>query len=494
MLISRNGCDPGRVHPSRRMPDRVATARQTIQITPQSGPQTAFLQAGEDIVLLGGANFGGKTYALLMEATRYVFNTRGFGSVIFRRTTKEVRGEGGLWDTSCEIYPGMGGKARESDLEWRFKPHNNRISFAHMEHDGDRFGWAGAQIPMLGLDQAEAFTATMFWYLFSRNRTAVARGIRPYTRMTANPDPDCFLAPMLEWWLEPSGYPDFDKSGVARWFVRWGDELIWGESPGEAKRLAANAGVEDIGNIMPVSFTFIPALPDHNVIGLEMDPSYLSKLNALPRVERERLRKGNWKIRPAAGDYFRRAWCPFVEEEPERVKRRVRAWDLAGTKPSTSNPNPDWTVGVRMSRTEKDEAVIEGAVRRRDSPGRIEELVLQTAEHDGRGVEIRLNQDPGQAGVAQVEDLARKLSGYRVTWKRETGDKATRFGPFSSKAEHGGVKIVRGPWNDQYLVELENFPPESKSGHDDDADATSSAYNVLFEKQKSGGTWGRGWS
>lgn len=429
------------------------------------------------------------TFALLMEATRYIFNTRGFGSVIFRRTTKEVRGEGGLWDTSMQLYPGMGGKARESDLEWRFRPHNNRISFAHLEHDSDRHSWQGAQVPMLGFDQAEAFTGTMFWHMFSRNRTTC--GIRPYTRMTANPDPDCFLIPLIEWWLTPDGYPDMEKSGVPRWFVRAGDDLIWGESLEEARRNAVNAGVEEAETTLPTSFTFIPAMPDDNVIGMELDPGYISKLNALPRVERERLRKGNWKIRPAAGDYFQRAWCEMVDACPERVKRRVRAWDLASTKPSGQNPDPDWSVGVRMSRTEDDNVVIESAIRRRGTPGEIEQLVLRVAEEDGVGTEIFLAQDPGQAGKAQCEDLARKLSAYRVRYVRETGDKATRFGPFSSKAEHGGVKIVRGPWNGPYLDELENFPPQTRSGHDDDADATSSAYNFLFGKVKIGGTWGR---
>ena len=41
-------------------------------ISPQPGPQSAFLSSDADIVIYGGAAGGGKTYALLMEALRNV--------------------------------------------------------------------------------------------------------------------------------------------------------------------------------------------------------------------------------------------------------------------------------------------------------------------------------------------------------------------------------------------------------------------------------------
>jgi hypothetical protein len=37
---------------------------------------------------------------------------------------------------------------------------------------------------------------------------------------------------------------------------------------------------------------------------------------SLPLLERERLLGGNWKIRPAAGLYFKREWCAIVDEVP----------------------------------------------------------------------------------------------------------------------------------------------------------------------------------
>jgi hypothetical protein len=37
-----------------------------------------------------------------------------------------------------------------------------------------------------------------------------------------------------------------------------------------------------------------------------VNPEYLAWLLSLPTLERERLLGGNWKIRPAAGLYFKR--------------------------------------------------------------------------------------------------------------------------------------------------------------------------------------------
>ena len=64
-------------------------------ISPQPGPQSAFLSSDADIVIYGGAAGGGKTYALLMEALRNV-DVPGFGAVIFRKNANQVLAQGCL--------------------------------------------------------------------------------------------------------------------------------------------------------------------------------------------------------------------------------------------------------------------------------------------------------------------------------------------------------------------------------------------------------------
>ena len=67
------------------------------------------------------ANLGsGKTYCLLLDPLRDIKNPN-FGGVIFRRTTPQIRNQGGLWDTSMNIYTHAKGKPKESSLEWDFE-------------------------------------------------------------------------------------------------------------------------------------------------------------------------------------------------------------------------------------------------------------------------------------------------------------------------------------------------------------------------------------
>lgn len=50
--------------------------------------------------------------------------------------------------------------------------------------------------------------------------------------------------------------------------------------------------------------------------------------------------------------------------------------------------------------------------------------------------------------------------------------------PFSTAAEAGRVRLVRGGWNDEYLDELAAFP---KGTFKDQVDASSDAFNGIVE-------------
>jgi hypothetical protein len=78
----------------------------------------------------------------------------------------------------------------------------------------------------------------------------------------------------------------------------------------------------------------------------------------------------------------------------------------------------------------------------------------------------------------------RALSGFTATPATESGDKLTRFGPFSSKCRAGNVKIRRGPWNEELFRTLEGFPELS---HDDEVDACGGALEMLNPQMSS---WG----
>jgi predicted phage terminase large subunit-like protein len=433
-------------------------------IGPQPGPQTAFLASRADIAIYGGAAGGGKSWALLLEPLRHVW--RGdFGAVFFRRSTVQIRNEGGLWDESAKLYPHAGARAREQALEWRF-PSGASVSFGHLEHERTVHDWQGSQIPLIGFDELTHFSARQFFYMLSRNRSMC--GVRPYVRATCNPDADSWVAKLIAWWIDrETGLPIPERSGVLRWFARVGEELVWADRPealeGESK-----------------SLTFIGATLDDNAALVAADPGYRASLMALPLVERERLLGGNWKIRPSAGMFFRREMFEIVDAVPAGGCS-VRAWDFAGSE-AKAGADPDWTVGVKVTAV-PDRAnpnaktfYVEDVTRFRGAPAAVETALLNLASQDGPGVTIRLPQDPGQAGKAQAHNFVRALAGYHVVAKPVSGAKEVRAAPASAQAERGNVKLVRGAWNDAFLDELAAFPA---AGHDDQVDALADAVSEL---------------
>lgn len=439
----------------------VATA-----IRPQPGPQEAFLSSPADIVIYGGAAGGGKTYALLLEPLRHTSNP-DFGAVIFRRESTQITNEGGLWDTALSLYPLLGGAPRQTPkMQFAF-PDGGKVSFGHLNTEASVLDWQGAQIPLICFDELTHFTRYQFFYMLSRNRSTC--GVRPYVRATTNPDAESWVAELIAWWIDPAtGLPMPERSGVIRWFVRVADVLQWADSPEQLQQL------HGVNRADCKSLTFIAASVFDNRVLLEKDPGYLANLKALSRVERERLLGGNWKIKPASGLYFKRHEAPVLEAVPADVVQWCRAWDFAATEPTEENANPDWTAGVRIGRRASGRYVVSNVVHERRQAAAVRELVKRTAEHDGKGVRISIPEDPGQAGKDQAQSYVTMLAGWSVTRRRPSKDKVTRAEPVAAQWQAGNVDVVRGPWLDGFLAELEAFP--SVNGHDDQVDALADAF------------------
>ena len=443
-----------------------------LGLRPQPGPQTDFLGSDADITIYGGAAGGGKSFGLLLAPLQWS-HVPGFGAVIFRRTTTQVRAEGGLWDESQEMYSHLNGTPREQQLEWRF-PSGAAVSFAHMEWERNRYDWQGSQICLIGFDELTHFSRTQFFYMLSRNRSTC--GVKPRIMATTNPDADSWVAEFIAWWIDPeTGYPIPERAGRRRYFIQAGDGLLWGDS---AEELAAR-----YPDAMPTSVTFIPAKLDDNPALTSKDPGYRARLMALDRVERERLANGNWKIRPVAGMYFRREWFEIVDQAPA-IDLAVRYWDFAGSRRTAKNKDPDWTVGLLLGYKEPYFYVLD-VVRLQESPGTVMETVAATAAMDGPLTPIIVEQEPGSASLYHIDNLVDALPGFAVVGRPSTGSKILRAKPVSSAAEHGKVILVRGEWNRTFLQELEYFPD---GAHDDQVDALSGAHASLVELLKAIGS------
>ncbi len=455
-------------------------------IEPHSGPQTAFLSSTADIAIYGGAAGGGKTWALIAEAARHISNPE-YRATIFRRNSTQVTNQGGLWDEATNLYPLLGGEPRQHVLEWNF-PGGAQIAFRHIQYDADKLNYQGAALAFMGFDELCHFLESQFWYMLSRNRTL--SGVKPYIRATCNPDADSWVAQLIAWWIDQeTGLAIPERSGVLRWFVRVNDRLEWFDSEADAYKATQTllSGVtgtdpESVAKLRPKSLTFISARLQDNPTLMSADPGYLMNLMGMPLVDRERLLGGNWKIRPMAGNFFRREWlCKFVDAAP-RGARRVRYWDKAGGESDSA----DRSAGVKVAEFEGN-LYIEDAIFGRWSPHNRDLIIEQTAEldnaeHQGK-CELWLEEEPGHNAKQVKVITAKQLARFAPHFDKVDRKKFLRLKPLAAACESGIVSIVKGPWNHELIEEFVNFDPlESGKFHDDIPDAAGGAANRLLMK------------
>lgn len=271
-------------------------ADNIIFVRPQEGYQMNFASSPADIAIGGGAAGVGKTYSLLLEPVRHK-DVKGFGTVVFRRTSPQIKAEGGLWDTSMNVFTPVG-KPKESSLEWDFGL--SKLKFSHLEYEKNIYDWQGAQIPLIEFDELTHFTKKMFFYLLTRNRSVC--GVKPYVRATCNPDPESWLADFLAWWIDQeTGDPIPERDGVLRFFMVDGDNYIWGDTRQEVidKAWHILGPVVKLSGLDPNDFiksvTFISGTIYQNKELLSVDPAYLGNLLAQDAETQASLLHGNWK-------------------------------------------------------------------------------------------------------------------------------------------------------------------------------------------------------
>ena len=266
------------------------------EIRPQKGFQTDFLSSSADIVIGGGAAGVGKSFSLLLDPLRDVHRP-GFAGVALRRTTPQIKNPGGLWDESTKLYTQIRPMPihQSQGLTWNFHS-GAKIKFNHLEHEKNIYDHQGAQYAWIGFDELTHFTAKMFWYLISRNRSVC--GIKPRVRCTTNPKYDSFVRELIGWWIDEDGWPIPERCGQLRYFVRDNDTEVWGDSIEEVLGLIPHITDNLEGGIDPhtlvKSLTFVPGSIYENKILLSADPGYLANLQAQDEQERLRLLEGNW--------------------------------------------------------------------------------------------------------------------------------------------------------------------------------------------------------
>jgi len=401
---------------------------------PQLGPQTQYLEVEADILLYGGARGGGKSWAMLLDVLRYI-DVPGWTGLILRRVLKDITKAGGLWSKAKRCFANTGAVFREQpylDVTWGGDG-GARLEFAHL---GSRNieSFQGQEYALIGFDEATHFSMDDLMWMATCNRSTC--GAPVYMRWTCNPDPDHELRAWVGPWLREDGTADRSLSGQLRYFaMSQGGKRVWADTREEASRLTGR-GPDEV-----FSFGFVPALVEDNVILLAEDPRYVGKLAWRGAVVEAQHRRGNWLAREEKGGMLRWSWWGRVTEPLGQIVRKCRAWDKAATRPTATNPDPDYTVGVLMGWDIYGNWYVLDVVACREEPPGVDRLMGETAATDGPSVIQCIPKDPAAAGKSDVlhtsSSLRAALPGVQVVVRAPLKNKKVRAQKMSRELELG---------------------------------------------------------
>jgi predicted phage terminase large subunit-like protein len=354
-----------------------------------------------------------------MAALQYV-DVPGYSALILRRTYKDLALPDAIMDRSMQWLNSTAAHWDDDLKTWTF-PAGSTLTFGYLEGPRDKYRYQSAAFQFVGFDELTQFAEDQYRYLHSRLRRLKDSDVPIRMRAASNP------------------------GGI-------GHEWVNTRFVDEKTRQCM----------------FIPSkLEDNPYLDQE---EYRKSLQKLDPITRAQLLNGDWGIRPEGG-MFKRQWFPVALDYPHDAWF-CRYWDKAA-----SQGKGDYTAGALIGYRQGKVYIIDMKHDQLNSGG-VEALIRQTAMIDGPEVMIRMEQEPGSAGVDVIDHYARYvLPGYNFKGVRSTGSKISRAGAIATAAENGNVCIVRGAWNNEFLDEIVVFPNEAY--HDDQVDAISGAYNAL---------------
>lgn len=283
---------------------------------PQKGCQEAFLSCNSDIIIYGGKRGGGKSWAILDEALKDCFD-KYFRATILR---KEVNDLEQLENNSDELYSQFGNYNKsKTDMTWNFNSGAKVKLTYHSGSYGDfKIRFQGQEISYIAIDEITQISYEKFKYLTTCNRNSHYIPNRLFG--TCNPDPDCWVAKFIDWWIGEDGYPIPERNGVERYCFMGGDDakeptsISWGNTREEVY-LKNKALIDDLyrpyknlnlgiteEEMFVKSVTFIEGRLEENIQLLRSDVSYVANLANQATEDIERDLKGNWRYKTVGDD------------------------------------------------------------------------------------------------------------------------------------------------------------------------------------------------
>lgn len=453
-------------------------------VRPLSQKQQTYLNDTEhDIICWGGQAGSGKSEVSLIDLLISGYEDKDFRAMIIRKTKEVMKNAGSIYDSACDLFINFGVTPRGQAMDFKF--HSGAfLKLGALERSQDKHNYQGAQVTRFLCDEGQQLPEDGVLYLLSRLRSKSK--VKHQIKITCNPEKHSYLCNWLVkgGYLDDKGFPKPEMDGKTTYIAEVAGEVVFHQT---LQDFIDEFGEEMTKELEPQKFVFYAASVYDNPWIRKYQPSYISKLKNLPKVERMKLYEGCWFADVGGGSLFKEEWCTMVDaaDVPKNL-RRARAYDKAGTKPNPNNPDPDWTVGLKGCLDEDGNLWIEDMVRFRDRPAVVQQTIEDTAYKDSNEVMIGLPRDVGSAGKESSDNSKARLMrlGYNVTINSVSKGKAIRFEPVSILAQERKIFVVRAPWNKAFFEELESldFNARKRGVHDDIADSLSDLLHMLTKK------------
>ena len=225
-----------------------------------------------------------------------------------------------LENNSDELYSQFGNYNKsKTDMTWNFNSGAKVKLTYHSGSYGDfKIRFQGQEISYIAIDEITQISYEKFKYLTTCNRNSHYIPNRLFG--TCNPDPDCWVAKFIDWWIGEDGYPIPERNGVERYCFMGGDDakeptsISWGNTREEVY-LKNKALIDDLyrpyknlnlgiteEEMFVKSVTFIEGRLEENIQLLRSDVSYVANLANQTTEDIERDLKGNWRYKTVGDD------------------------------------------------------------------------------------------------------------------------------------------------------------------------------------------------
>lgn len=314
------------------------------KIIAQKGAQERMLSADADILIGGGNRGGSKTFSLLLEGLRNVYD-KNYNAILFRKEKPDLVT---IVDTAEEVYGQYGIYNRsDNDKTWYFYAGGKlKFNYYNDEYSDFKDRFQGHQYSYIGVDEITQMPYDKFKYLLTCNRNAY--GLRNRFFGTCNPDPDSWVRIFLSWWIDPdTGLPIPERDGVVRYCFMDGDDpntIIWGDTRQEVYEQCKEIidklwkpAYDELGykkeEVFVKSVAFVKAGLEENLKLLTSDPTYLANLAGQSEEQRMRDLEGNWNFKNAGNDLIKTTHLENAYKNAQQTEnmKRYATCDVAFT-------------------------------------------------------------------------------------------------------------------------------------------------------------------